>query len=194
MVDILLTNDDLSVLGGPETVNVEVDFGPSGDRGSLIYANTGKPTSILAPDSKIYDLYINTLSSDDEYQYVYQLQSGLGGSTSWVKLFKLVSNIYSKNYSTTAFSNGTWHKNIPIIDIVPSDFVGVVAAENFNVQYSVLNQNPIASSILIGDVISDNGTLSLPVTIKSSELVDNTWSSLVGVKTVHLFITVINVV
>ena len=42
MVDIVLATDDLAVLGGPETVNVEVDFGPTGDRGSQIFSNVGK--------------------------------------------------------------------------------------------------------------------------------------------------------
>ena len=98
MVDILLTTDDLSVLGGPEIVNVEVDFGPSGDRGSQIFSNTGKPVigsnglTVLAPDCQLFDLYINILATDDEYQYVYQLQNVLGTNT-WVILFKLSSNI-----------------------------------------------------------------------------------------------------
>lgn len=194
MVDIILSSDDLSVLGGPDSISVEVDFGPTGERGSFIYANTGKPTTLLAPNAKIYDLYINTLSNDDEYQCVYQLQSGLGDSNVWVKLFRMVSNIYSKNYSSNSFTDGTWQKNIPLAEIVPADFVGTVTAANFNVQYSILNQNPVASSVLVGEIVSDNGTLALPITVKASELSGSSWVDLEGIKTVHLFITVINVV
>lgn len=190
MADVLLTTDDLTVLGGPSSLNLEIDFGPKGDRGSQIFVNTGKPTEAFAPGSQLFDLYINILSSDDEYQYVYQLQNVLGTNT-WVKLFRLVSNIYSKNYSTTSFVDGAWSKNIPISEIVPTEFVGTVSASNFNVQYSVLNQNPLASSISIGEVVSVNGTLSLPVTIKATEFDGTDWTNLSTIKTVHLFITVV---
>lgn len=190
MVDILLSSDDLAVLGGPETVNVEVDFGAAGDRGSQIFTNLGKPTNVLAPNAQLFDLYINILSTDDEYQYVYQLQNVLGTDT-WVKLFKLVSNIYSRNYTIPDFVDGVWDKNIPVIDIVPTDFVGTVTASNFNIQYSILNQNPIASSLTVNEIETSGGALVLPISINAVELDGATWQNLSGPKTVHLFITMV---
>jgi hypothetical protein len=196
MVDVVLATDDLAILGGPESINVEVDFGPTGDRGSQIFSNVGKPViggnglTALAPDCQLFDLYINILATDDEYQYVYQLQNVLGTNT-WVKLFKLVSNIYSKNYTSTSFVNGVWSMNVPVSEIVPSDFVGSVQAENFNIQYSVLNQNPLASSISVGEINTSNGERVLPITIKSSELLDGSFSNLLGQKSVQLFITMV---
>jgi hypothetical protein len=196
MVDAYIITDELAVLGGPQTVNVEVDFGTSGDRGSQIFSNTGKPVigsnglTALAPDCQLFDLYINILSTDDEYQYVYQLQNVLGTNT-WVKLFKLVSNIYSKNYTSTSFVSGVWTINVPVAEIVPSSLVGSAQAENFNVQYSILNQNPLASSMSIGDINTSNGERVLPITIKASELIDGSFEPLLGEKTVQLFITVV---
>jgi hypothetical protein len=196
MVDILLTTEDVAVLGGPDTVNVEVDFGTTGDRGSQIFSNVGKPVigtnglTVLAPDCQLFDLYINILSTDDEYQYVYQLQNVLGTNT-WVKLFKLVSNIYSKNYTATSFVDGVWTMNIPVAEIVPSSLVGSALAENFNIQYSVLNQYPIASSINVGEISTSGGERILPVTITASELLDGTFVSIDDIKVVQLFITVV---
>jgi len=196
MVDILLNTEDVAVLGGPDTVNVEVDFGPTGNRGSQIFSNTGKPViggdglTSLAPDCQLFDLYINILSSDDEYQYVYQLQNVLGTNT-WVKLFKLVSNIYSKNYTSTSFVDGVWIMNVPVAEIVPSTMVGSIQAENFNIQYSVLNQNPIASSISIGEINTSSGERVLPITIAASELVDGAFVALSDEKIVQLFITMV---
>jgi hypothetical protein len=196
MVDILLTTEDVAVLGGPDTVNVEVDFGTTGDRGSQIFSNVGKPVigtnglTALAPDCQLFDLYINILSTDDEYQYVYQLQNVLGTNT-WVKLFKLVSNIYSKNYTATSFVDGVWTMNIPVSEIVPSSLVGSALAENFNIQYSVLNQYPIASSINVGEISTSGGERILPITITASELVDGTFVSIDDIKVVQLFITVV---
>jgi hypothetical protein len=196
MVDAYIISDELAVLGGPETVNVEVDFGPSGDRGSQIFVNTGKPVigldglTVLAPDCQLFDLYINILSTDDEYQYVYQLQNVLGTNT-WVKLFKLVSNIYSKNYTETSFTSGVWEMNVPVAEIVPADFVGTAQAENFNIQYNVLNQNPLVSSMSIGEVNTVSGERVLPISINASELIDGSFVALSGPKSVQLFITVV---
>jgi hypothetical protein len=196
MVDILLTTEDISVLGGPDTVNVEVDFGPTGDRGSQIFSNVGKPVigtnglTALAPDCQLFDLYINILSTDDEYQYVYQLQNVLGTNT-WVKLFKLVSNIYSKNYTATSFVAGVWTMNIPVAEIVPASLVGSASAENFNVQYSILNQNPVASSISIGEVSTSGGQRILPITIKAAELISGALVNINEIKVVQLFITMV---
>lgn len=196
MVDAYIISDELAVLGGPETVNVEVDFGPSGDRGSQIFVNTGKPVigldglTVLAPDCQLFDLYINILSTDDEYQYVYQLQNVLGTNT-WVKLFKLVSNIYSKNYTETSFTSGVWEMNFPVAEIVPADFVGTAQAENFNIQYNVLNQNPLVSSMSIGEVNTVSGERVLPISINASELIDGSFVALSGPKSVQLFITVV---
>jgi len=190
MADVLLTTEDLTVLGGPSTLNLEIDFGPKGDRGSQIFVNLGKPTNSFAPGAQLFDLYINILSSDDEYQYVYQFQNILGTNT-WVKLFKLVSNIYSKNYTTTSFINGVWSKNIPVSEILPAEFVGTASASDFNIQYSVLNNSPLASSVSVGEIVSVNGTLSLPVTIKATEFDGTNWTNLNTIKAVHLFITVV---
>lgn len=196
MVNVLLSNDDLSVLGGPETVNVEVDFGPEGTRGSNIFVNTGKPViggdglTALAPDCQIFDLYINILSSDDEYQYVYQLQNVLGTAT-WVKLFKLVSNIYSKNYTTVSFVNGEANINIPVAEIIPSDFVGTASSENFNIQHNVLNQFPVASAVSVGEIVNSGGALVLPITLTAHELVDGSFEPIASEKSVHLFITMV---
>lgn len=195
MVDILLSSDDLSVLGGPDTVNVEVDFGPAGTRGSQIFANTGKPVigenglTSLAPDCQIFDLYINVQSSDDEYQYVYQLQNVLGTDT-WIRLFKLVSNIYSKNYTTT-FTDGETLINVPILEVVPSDFAGTATSENFNIQYNILSQSPLVSSMSIGEIVTDNGALALPITIVAQELSGSSFVPIEEDYTVQLFITMV---
>jgi hypothetical protein len=196
MVDVILSNEDLSILGGPETVNVEVDFGATGSRGSRIFVNYGQPVvgidglTSLAPDCNLFDLYINIQSTDDEYQFVYQYQNVLGTLT-WVKLFKLVSTIHSKNYSDTSFVSGTWTKNIPVIDVLPLDFVGTAESANFNIQYTILGENPIASSLSIAEISTSSGALVLPLTIKAKEFVDGAWSSLSGTKTVQLFITMV---
>ena len=43
MPDVLLNNDDITVLGPPETVELLVDIGPTGTRGSQVFVGVGDP-------------------------------------------------------------------------------------------------------------------------------------------------------
>jgi hypothetical protein len=192
MPDILLSNDELTVLGGPATINLEVDFGPQGDRGSHIYAVTGQPTSSNVPETpSIYDIAINIDTTDEDYLYYYQYINS-NGTDQWVKLFRLMLNTYSTNKSVV-FTDGLATINIPVIKLVPAELVGSVKAKDFNVQYSILNQNPIASSVSISEIISDGNNVVLPISIKATEYSSGSWSALSGSgsKTVHLFITMV---
>lgn len=188
MVDIVLSTEDLTILGGPEAVTVEVDYGATGDRGSQIFVNTGKPNDTLAPDAQVFDLYINILPTDDEYQYIYQLQNVLGTNT-WVKLYKLVNNFFTKNYETPDFIDGVWSKAVPLAEVVSPDQIGSISSSQLNIQYNILNQNPISSSLILGEINPDDQ--SIPITIKALEFDGTNWVSLDGQKTVHLFITVV---
>jgi hypothetical protein len=191
MPDILLSNDDITVLGGPAIVNLEVDFGPQGDRGSQIFICNGDPNeTAIGQTPKVFDLCINNLRLHEDYLAYYQYINN-AGTNEWVKLFNLIPNTYSLNDTGTFSSSGVRHINVPLINIVPAELIGSVTAANFNVQYSILNQNPVSSSISIGEIITDGDNLALPISIKAVEYSNNSWSNLTGVQTVHLFITVV---
>jgi hypothetical protein len=191
VADVLLITDDLTVLGGPQSIDVEVDFGPEGDRGSQIFVSNGKPNDVeFGQTPKVFDLCINVLSSDSEYQTVYQYQNVLGTNT-WVSLFKMVSNLYSVN-RTVSFLNGNASINVPVAKIVPSTLVGSVTAANFNVQFNIVQGNtPISSSMSLGEIVSQDNELVLPISLKSVEFDEGDWIDASGTKTVHLFITVV---
>ena len=192
MVDTTISSANLNILGGPSTIDISVDYGQRGDRGSLILYGQGKPYLVTLPESPtLYDMYINLLPSDDEYQWVYQYINNTTGME-WKSLFKLQPNTYSNN-ETLTFVDGAVEIWIPIVSVTGLDNpLSTLVASNFNVQYSIVSQSPLASSISIGDVdTSPTEVLSLPVTIYASELVDDTWSAVSGEKTVHLFVTVV---
>jgi hypothetical protein len=94
MVDVLLSNENLSVFGGPASIDVNVDFGAPGVRGSLIFTGPGKPTdatvSFPTPPAP-QDLYINLLPSDFEYLFLYQYGS-VNGVVAWTKVLRLIPN------------------------------------------------------------------------------------------------------
>jgi hypothetical protein len=194
MTDIVSTisSIDLNVLGGPTTIELAVDYGQRGDRGSLILYGQGKPALVSLPTAPaVYDMYVNLLPSDDEYQWVYQYISQPSGY-GWKALFKLNPNTYSGN-KTLTFINGSTEVWIPIVSITGGDIVtSSITSGSFNVQHSVIAQNPVASSVSVGDIaLSPDEILALPITIKAAEFVSGEWALLSGEKQVHLFITMV---
>lgn len=195
MAEVVLSTDDLLVLGGPETVNVEVDYGPKGDRGSLFFAGNGEPGPLTLPSSietKIFDFYLNTQQSHTNFASIYQLLTIPGTGTQWQKIMSLLPNVYAVNKESMSFVNGSVGPIvIPLINLIPSDMVGSVTSENFNIQYSISGTNPIASSLSVGAIGGGVGTESLPITIYAKELVGGEWVSPSGARTIHLFISMV---
>lgn len=187
MPDVLLDNDDITVLGPPETLELLIDIGPEGARGSQIFVGVGNPnTEEIGQTPLLNDLYINT-SPGADYGYLYQYVSQPGGNT-WIEILELNPTIYSKNFLTT-YTNGEASITIPISDIVTSTATPLVA-ENFSVQYNIVNDNPVASSMSIPALVGDGE--DLVINFKAAEY-DGTWADLDGQVTTHLHITIIGV-
>jgi hypothetical protein len=186
MPDVVLSNDDLTVLSGPEVLELLVDIGPTGTRGSKYFVGVGNPNSLTLSDKILNDLYINS-AAGSEYGYLYQYVSEPGGDT-WVEVLKISPSIYSKNHTVT-FASGTSSDIgsgtilVPITDITT---VTNLTAANFNVQYSIVNTNPLASSISSLAVSGSN----LVVNLQASEY-DGTWGAFDAEVSVHLFISVV---
>ena len=65
MVDVLLNTEDVVVLGPPETIDVLVDIGPQGTRGTKFIVGSGEPNPqtssgvLLGQTLILNDMYIN---------------------------------------------------------------------------------------------------------------------------------------
>ena len=79
MPDVVLSNDDLTVLAGPSTVELLVDIGPTGTRGSKFFVGIGNPNSLSGLGQILNDMYIDTAPGPN-YGYLYQYISAPGGS------------------------------------------------------------------------------------------------------------------
>jgi hypothetical protein len=194
MSEIILSTDSLTVLGGPATLDVEVDFGPQGDRGSYIFVGEGDPnlpSTTIGQDPEIFDLYINLLNDPiSDYLALYQYQN-VDGETEWTKLARIIPNIYSSNRDSIPFNDGVANINIQVSAIVSLDQIANISSENFNIQYNILNDKPVSSSLTVGELSTSGGILTLPLTIKAIEYDSGTWSNIDTTKTVHLFISVV---
>jgi hypothetical protein len=191
MPDVLLSNDDVTVLGPPEIVEVLVDIGPTGTRGSQVFAGIGNPNVIEIGQTPILnDLYINA-SPGDDYAYMYQYVSQPGGKT-WIPLLSVNPTIYSGNH-LVIFESGTADIVIPISDII--NVTGTpLSADNFSVQYSIAHDNPVASSMTIPAVAGSNLVIDLKAVehrldIDSGPYQD--WALLNAEVVVHVFISIL---
>ena len=184
MPDVLLSNDDVTVLGSPEVVQLLVDIGPKGDRGSQVLVGLGNPNNITIGQTPfLNDLYINA-SPGANYGYLYQYVLQPGGET-WVEVLKISPTIYTE-VRTAIFSSGIAALNIPIANI--TSLTGLTAA-NFAVRYSIAHTNPISSSMQIPALTGDEDTLV--INLKAVESSSGTWQNLASQVTVHLFISIV---
>jgi hypothetical protein len=107
MPEVILSNENLSIFGGPASIDVNVDFGPKGDRGSLIFSGPGKPTDAIVDfptTPQPLDLYINRSPSDFEFLFLYEygITNGVAG---WSKVLRLIPSTALANIQVV-FING----------------------------------------------------------------------------------------
>lgn len=198
MADILLSNDDLTVFGGPESISLDLDIGPQGDRGSLIIGVQGDPrdTSVantIVQDTQALDIAIDYQPASTTYKTVFQKVS-TGGSLQWTPLVNLKTNFYSSIKGPITPANG----KITISPINVADIYDLtesnVSSSKFNVQYSVSSpesSGPLATTLIVKELNTSQGFLALPLEIKGVEYLDGAWTAMTGPKYVHLFITVV---
>jgi hypothetical protein len=197
MTDVILSSEDLTILGGPESITLDLDFGPQGERGSEFFVGNGNPNSNpenIPVTPKVFDMYINLLPSDpdEEYLYLYQYQN-VSGEDTWTPLVKLIPNTYSTNRVVT-FVDGEKSINVQVSKLVPPSLISSITSDKFNVQYSISGSlNPVSSSISVLSIITESvtGDLVLPMQIKAVEYNAGSWSNLSSEVTVHLLITVV---
>jgi hypothetical protein len=185
MPSVLLSNDDVTVLGPPDVVELLVDIGPKGTRGSQIFVGLGNPNLIsIGQTPLLNDIYLN-ISAGEEYSYIYQYVSEPGGNT-WIPVLKMNPVLYSK-INNLSFTGGNATLTIAIADIV--NVTGTaLTADNFNVQYNIMSANPIASSLQIPTLVDPD---YLVINFHALKYSGSTWSSLSGAVKINLFISIV---
>lgn len=197
MAEINLSTEDLTVLGGPSSVTVETNVGPAGERGVFVMyglPNPNSPSAQFITTPKLFDLYIVTDPSSENYLQMYQylIQDGV---EQWVPAIKLTINFYGANKPLT-FINGEASVDINIFELglvnLRTEFITLENTKHFfNVQATLNNyeatslvnplipQNhyPAALSVRVDDIYQDTVTeeLLIPITFKAAEFDGTNW-------------------
>lgn len=194
MTEVFVSTDDVKVIGGTETVNVEVDFGPQGDRGNLFLVGYGHPNSANLTGIQTLDIYINIEPNDEDYLNLYQYVDQSGTKT-WTGIGPLTTDKFS-SIRNVNFVDGQASSNIEfkVLNIVPAGLIGALTASSFNIQCTFQNsENPVAHSIIINPITVQvaTGDVTLPVGINAAEFSGSVWAGLSGTHVVHFLITVV---
>ena len=187
----LLSTEDVTVFGGPAKITLDLDFGPTGQRGSKIFINDGNPNGETFNEIIYYgDLYINNDSNSVDYRTIYIYQN-VSGINTWVKITNLIPNFYSRK-SISEFASGATTINIPVIDLTSSSQVGELTGDSFIIQHSIVNTvNPTVSNVSILGIAENDGIQILQLLVEATEFVSGSWSSVTGQRSIHLFISVV---
>jgi len=186
MPDVVLNNDDITIFAPPAIVELLVDIGPQGTRGSQFFVGVGNPNSInIGQTPNLNDLYINT-SPGGELGYLYQYRSEPGGNV-WVEVLDIYPSVYSENAQVT-FESGSAEVVIPVADIVTVTGTPLTS-DNFSVQYSIAHTNPVASAMQIPALVGA-GT-NLVINLEAVEYTGSTWVALDESVTIHFNITIV---
>jgi hypothetical protein len=186
MPDVVLNNDDVTVLAPPEIIEVLVDIGPQGIRGSQFFVGVGNPNSVnIGQTPNLNDLYINT-SPGGELGYLYQYRSEPGGNT-WVEVLDIYPSVYSENAQVT-FESGSAEVVIPVADIVTVTGTPLVS-DNFSIQYSIAHTNPVASAMQVPALVGAGD--NLVINLEAVEYAGAAWSALDESVTIHFNITIV---
>lgn len=189
-IEVLLSNEDITVLGPPQIVELSVDIGAKGIRGSQVFVGVGNPNIISIGQTPVLnDLFINAAPGPD-YGYLYQYVSQPGGNT-WIEILRVSPTIYSENHLAT-FVAGTGSLTGSASIIIPISNIASVTgspltAENFNIQYTIKGPNPVSSSMLIPTITGDD----LIIEIEAIEYDSGNWQPLEGEITIHIFVSIV---
>lgn len=160
MADVVVSSNNVSVLGGPSNISLQLDTGAQGQRGTFIMygfpePNTPEAEATFISPPQVFDFYVVVDPGSDNYLQMYQYVNQ-DGNLIWAPAIKLAINIYSTTRPIT-FTQGVGSTEINLADlglagvtetgntqsIDVNFFTQPGSAAYFNVQTSISNFNPL---------------------------------------------------
>lgn len=167
-INSVVQTESITVFGPPEVVEVALDIGPQGERGSLIYSGSGDPNINTSPfvnePASVGDIYLRA-DSGSNYGLVYQYNVTPSGNQ-WQSILKLQPIVYNTIESLT-FTSGIAQVSILVSDIY-TDAPASLTASNFSIQLTPQHDEAVAFSVYDKGIIS-GASRSLVFYVKATE-------------------------
>lgn len=185
-INVVLDTNELTVLGPPASIDLQVDIGPKGDEGSFIYSGTGDPNVVTGPfvsrEERLGDIFFR-VDNNTFYQY-----SSFPGGSQWQIISSVRPLIYNliKNIN---FISGSGSTSI-LLNSFFSNAPANLTPEQISVQLTAEGANPAVVS-LSSKGITTGVTRSLLLEFVAAEYASGTWADMSGSANLALTINVV---
>lgn len=184
---IVVSVDELNVGAFVSQLDLSVDVGPQGRRGSITFAGNGAPpTNPTTEVTNIYgmvdtflpgDLYINTgVGAKYSYLYIYQANP-LGDE--WVAICPINPILYYSKLSFTFTAGASATKNIPLTSIFGTSTTAIPASD-FIISAVALDSGTNVHVFSVKSIAVDNGAGNLDVVLNGRTLAATTVANASG--------------
>lgn len=168
-INLVVQDDNLTVYGPPQSLELAVDIGPKGDKGNKIYAGPGDPNVnsglFINDPADISDIFIrNDLGAD--YGVIYQFKSVPGG-TEWQAVLKFQPITYSDIVEVT-FTSGSASFLVPLTSLYVDAPLNITA-DNISLQLTPKHTSPVAITVS-NKIITSGNSRSLQVSLLGKQL------------------------
>lgn len=168
-INLIVQDDNLTVYGPPQSLELAVDIGPKGDKGNKIYTGPGDPnvnSGIFINDpAQISDLFVrNDLGGD--YGVVYQYKSVPGGNE-WQAVLKFQPITYSAILQIP-FTSGSASFSIPLTSLYVDAPLNLTAGD-ISIQLTPQHTSPVSVTVS-NKVLTSGSSRSLQVSLLGKEI------------------------
>lgn len=199
-IPIVVTEDEINVAGFVDQIDLSVDVGPQGRRGSITFSGPGSPPT--APDSSVTDiygmvdvfepgdLYIQTGSGTPNYAYLYIYQQHPGGNT-WEPICPLQPALYNSDLVFTFTSGVSNAIEISLEDILGTTTTAIPGSD-FILQATAAMNDSDVYIFSVKSAVVNNGTGLLSVVLNCKKIAGTTITAPTGNITVNTSIGIKN--
>jgi hypothetical protein len=188
-INVLVANDDITVYGGPEVVELQLGVGEKGTRGSITHIGAVNPItetlgSAITNDLLVGDLYINA-GTGEKNSYLYKYVKN-GNTNRWVEVMHLGPTGLN-SILLVDFTDGAGTKTIQQASVTGSSAV-TLTRDDFVIRQSVEYTEPVSCSV--SSVSTDGSNLTINFKAASFDMAAGTWSKLTAdAVRVHVYIS-----
>lgn len=147
-INSVVSTESITVFGPPEVIELGLDVGAPGQRGSLIYTGFGDPninTGVFVNEPAIVgDLYLRTDFGSD-YGVIYSYNVTPSGNE-WSSVLKFQPVTYSVIEPLT-FVSGSVSVSIPVNDIY-NDAPATLTSSNFSIQLTPEHDKAVSFAVV----------------------------------------------
>lgn len=174
-INTIVSTDTITVLGPPSNIELQLDIGPEGQRGSLFFSGVGDPNVLnFADPIQLGDLFVRTDQFGGSYGTIYKFNSVPSGNI-WQELIAFQPISFNKVFNVD-FIDGVGQFSI-LLNNFYINAPANLTADEVSVQLTPKHSFPVAISVS-NKVFTSGANRSLVVEVTGASFDGNDWALL----------------